>query len=330
MINLKELHLIIRSPSGVQTIGALSKLEKIEIESWERFNFSQFLKQSASAQTVQHLKIDGLDIDEGFVDGLSCFHNLCFLSLTTDSNAADVSHNVWTQLHQLNQLIDFNLNNVNQKTVKKFGQYLTGAHHSLQAFSLNIDGIDDNLVVCVAQFVNLQQLQLHIKTFNDVNTVNWQPFQRSIQFKEVTLMNKERKHFVRFPRNFLNNLISLSRLEKLEISGAFIDPEHIQTIGKFTNLIELYLDRLIHLSATKMKIFGQLKYVRKFTIFCITIENLSGPILKLVEMWQSLEYFEYDNVFPREKLANILKSRNNYRQLTTTVGPGTFKILSTR
>lgn len=86
--NLKELHLDFNSVSGnsegewlttLHQLNNLSKLRKLGVRNVGKRNgliWSQFLKESASAETLESLTMSELTSNESFNDGLSRFYNL--------------------------------------------------------------------------------------------------------------------------------------------------------------------------------------------------------------------------------------------------------------
>lgn len=87
---------------SLQPLCNLQKLGKVEFELKGQLDCLEFLTQSASVQSLEHLKIVWFTSDKASVDGLSRFKKLLNLSLVCgDPPALDVSDKIWQRLHRL-------------------------------------------------------------------------------------------------------------------------------------------------------------------------------------------------------------------------------------
>lgn len=111
--NLRKFYSFTKCLWNPESLCILSKLEKIQIRCSEDLHFTPFLRQSASAQALRHLEIySNCTIDKSFIDGLSRFHHLRFLTLSSSNDPVNAPIIDWPQLRQLNELAELDLNNV--------------------------------------------------------------------------------------------------------------------------------------------------------------------------------------------------------------------------
>lgn len=346
--NLEELHLEVYEESShksmnndLQPFYNLSRLKRIEIKQFHPLIFSQFLRQSASAETVEDLTVQRCTIDSAFMDGLGRFNNLRRLSISSNFESTQGELNlpqaIWQRLQRLSGLIELHfdcfdlMNGLSRietsacKVYKKFLQHLAGAQNSLRTLSLQSCGmgsIDDEFFTLVAQFEQLHQLKLQM-ILDIYATFNWQPLRRLTQLKELVLdvsFASETGGRIFFAnctkemQSLLSSFISFDTLVKLEIRVSTTDSETIKLIGKFVNLKELTLCDVDNLSLNDLNIFGQLKQMEKFEVHVSPKErerlrsNFSSKwIVDLVKKWQSLELFKlridwYDFFYTDKKI----------------------------
>lgn len=205
-----------------QPLNNLSKLRKFEIANLPAHSHSElanFLRESASTETLKHLSIELGTIDESSIDGLTRFHHLHQLTMRL-ANVMDIPEVFWRQLRQLNCLIDLHLPHVNSGVSKHFLQALPATHHALQLQSLFLCGnIDEERIANLGHFEPLKKLKLQMFLDNENSLINWQPLQRLTQLKRLHLSCGFRDGTV-LP-NLLNNSGSSNTLEELEISDPF-------------------------------------------------------------------------------------------------------------
>lgn len=331
LLDLKELYLNIIASWDLLSLGALSKLEKIEIKTEANLNFSQFLCQSASVHTLQHLSIKRCSLNEPFIDGLSRFHHLRHLNLNTTMSTTLIADNVWAKLHQLNAIIKLEIDD-DTETSEKFLKHLTGAHHTLHECESLTRRLTDRFVAHLTQFDNLTELFLGWLT---VDIVDWQPFQRLTKLRQITLMNIGMDFSNQVQLNVLKNLAPFNTLEKIEFSGAVnIDAELIQTIKLFSNLKTLVLCSMLRLPSANVKIaMQQLSHITDFTMLGRTMDDSIEAFMELVEHWPTIDYlklghlqFSTDFVYIRNKLTQILKNRNIFDRLTISIDQESIRI----
>lgn len=99
------------------------------------------------------------------------------------------------------------------------------------------------------------------------------------------------------------------------------------------------MDKLNMFTADDAKTLGQLSQIRIFTVAIWQMKNnFNESILEMVKQWKSLEYFKLTVLGGnkieikgmKNKLIDILKSRTNHRQFTTTVNTRRIEISSTK
>lgn len=350
---LEELHLEIKrmphSSLNLQPLFDLTRLRKMELR---LFHYStvaaQFLQQSASAETLEHLSLEEWDIDEAFINGLRRFHNLRHLELTgalaEPINASldiesVIPEAIWQKLQQLNHLIELHLHKIDYGIVKGFLSHLTGAHHSLQICSIlsHSGEIDDEFVTALAHFEHLQTFELCMFINDENGTVNWQPFQRLAQLKELTITPPDESHIAGITlRHLFDNLGSRDTLEKLKIQFGADEDGCVMSIVNFVNLKELELSDIEYLSSDCLSRIGNLGQIKKISVTEATNYDSDDEldydaavfsnryIVDLVHGWPSLESFYfcvhgYKKVCENEsdlcdELTSVLKSRNKYCQ----------------
>lgn len=169
---------------------------------------------------MRHLEISQCEIDSAFIDGLSRFSRLPYLSLVSyHQHEENIPDDVWTQLQQFKALIDVKLTIKCTQIGEKFYKYLTGAQSSLQQIGMDPYGSipSDNCIATLAQFKCLKKLHFQICNIEGGDEINWQPFKDLNQLNELVLMFVWGRTIGKITRNFLKNLGSKNTLKKLQI-----------------------------------------------------------------------------------------------------------------
>lgn len=339
--HLDELYLDIARPQdesgptslNLQPFYDLSNLRKVEIKGFHRSIYGQFLRQTASAQTLDHLTIGRFRMDEEFIDGLSRLHRLRYLSLVAIaplSDRWDISEAIWHQLHGLNNIIELRLRAIRYALGQHFLNQLSGARHLLKKLSLSfyvIDYCQNGFGHALAHFEHLEQLELKLNS-KSCEVTHWGPLQRLTRLKCLNLVNSGPAVGKSLFRLFLNNIGSHDTLEQLYMAEHFDEDDF--SIEKFVNLKEL---TIANYSADNLNMFRSLKKIRKFTVNLVTREPLShNSIDELVRQWPSLELFELsvqhtftssrklDKIMKyishvSNELPGMLRARYNFRQI---------------
>lgn len=204
---------------NLQPLWELNSVRKLEVHGFYDFGSSDFLSKSESIHTMEHLAFDLVPIDNmGFIKGLSRFRNIRYLSLSI-FYCSEVPEKVWEKLGHLYELTELHLSDVDQnddgKVCHKFLKYLTGAHESLETFSLNVGwNMSVEFVASLANFECLQKLQLEMD-MDDIEQ-NLEPFHHLTALKELILISKQSIMNNSIQQDSLVQLSSLGALEKIE------------------------------------------------------------------------------------------------------------------
>lgn len=355
--HLEELCLRIKQrfhhdSSQLEPLNNLSKLRKVEMRFKDRSIYSKFLKQSASSQTLEHLKLIWFEWDEEFVDGLSRFQNLRSLRLYGAVNLLpDISSEISQRLNPFKHLNEIHFRSVKHECARKFLNFLTGAVQSIRSLTLSnpkdLRGVDDEYISTLAKFVYLQNLHLGFAS-SFCNEINCQPFQRLTRLKKLLLTNVKTDSSDQFLENILTNLGSRDSLKVIKVKGFTASEEFITTIGNFVNLSELSLFNIGNVLLHHLGAFGQLKLIRLFEAEIeVTIQHISSDftinsIVSLTEKWPRLELFDLRMIIESvnrnkeierkilylcDKLERRKKSHPNFRTAKIVNRANTFNII---
>lgn len=226
LTELEELYLdckyvpFFTSSEDKQSLNSLSKLTKMTIKiNFQRHQdhsvLSNFLLESASAETLLRLELLECTVDKHFVNGLSRFHNLRYLSLSRIIyNHESTPH--WERLQRLNSLTLLNLNGIHFAGAKLFLQNLGNSQRSLHTFLLSCtddESINEEFVANLTSFEYLKHLRLHMNLNDDENLINWHQFKRLTQLKQLFIHNRARIPTESALQYLFNNLVTEINLE---------------------------------------------------------------------------------------------------------------------
>lgn len=347
-LNFGILNYHTNQPSlDLQSFYDLTKLRKINVTNYCGSFQSQFLNQSASAETLEHLTISTKQIDASFIDGLTRFPHLHHLSLTLDFDGAmDIPNSSWRKLHRLNSLNELHLSNNDPRFYAKFVVNLTGAHRSLHTFTNRtyyMSKLDDKFILALGKFQNLQKLKMEINRVDSGIPYNWKSIQCLTQLKEFNTTFSKANCL----RHFFNNLGARDTLEKLKIGHFTVNKKFFQSLVRFSNLREIKWAHIKNFYPENFEVLGQLHRIRKIHISLETSDlaefhsKLPNDLfIDLVNGWPALEKFKlYINVHSaddcahkfyeknidlRKKLVAIFKSRKSHFRYADITVESTF------
>lgn len=148
--NLQNLYLNLDKDNNIdsnghlQTLGVLSKLEKIDFIGNVQMDYAKFLLHSQSVETLRYLKLQHFAMSNAFITGLSRFRQLRVLKLHAyDYEDEDSTDGIWPQLQALNKLAYLHLKDNNSEITENFLNNLT-EHHSLHTLSLEIEAFNND------------------------------------------------------------------------------------------------------------------------------------------------------------------------------------------
>lgn len=353
---LRKLELL----TNMHQLNGLTKLRKIEYKNLtqqsDHVALSRLLKQSASADSLEYLRIEEDMPSETLLDGLSHVHNLRQLAYHTVfiSEAGYyelIPDAICLRLQQWTNLVELELSHLLGRFGKLFLQNLTGAHNSLQKLSINIFGaaFDNDWIEILAQFECLIYLKIGMRL---PNRINWQQMQRLTKLKQLHLCGSASARITTGEciRNLFTNLEAVDKLERLDISHIICNDHFIMSIGHFVNLKELKLFRVQKFSASDWTVLGKLKQLHRLeaVVFAPKDNPLSvytlfpnDSFVDLVRNLKQVEYFhlKIDGIGKKRdtivslkelrlqtKLESILKTRDNFSRVFVCVRSDLIKI----
>lgn len=346
LTDLKEFTLIIKHPVlrvpkhdppflNFDALRNLTNLKKVEI--YHVKGFVNFLQNSESVETLEHLAICVTSIDEPFINGLSRFRNLRHLSIETycfNEDVHPISDLIFQQLRNINSITTLSLTNITDRSLfTRFMHFLILNNLTLTELTLKSCYFDAQTILDLSELQNLQRLCWHYFQFPSTawNT-GWQKLKRlnQIKYLEVYLSPA---HQCSILSNFFNYLGCRDTLQHLNCLIDLAKDEIFQSIRNFQNLekIELFYSKDLQYSHPQM--IGSLRHLKELSIYKYrsTENRLRLSIIEFVKRYPTLEVFTWTESYNEshnpfdvklyDQLVDIVKNRSDNRKLIVKSHP---------